>query len=62
MTAFLNNPNCTSFLTWGITDKYSWIPYFFKGWGAALPFDENYRAKPAYIGLKTALETAPVRK
>lgn len=57
MTVFLNNPDCcTSFLTWGITDKSSWIPYFFKGWGAALPIDENYKAKPAYSGLKNALE------
>lgn len=57
MTVFLNNPGCCmSFLTWGITDKYSWIPWFFKGYGAALPFDENYAPKPACLGLKTTLK------
>jgi len=56
MTVFLNNPACKSFLTWGITDKYSWIPQFFKGYGAGLPIDENYKAKPAYEGMKTALQ------
>lgn len=34
--------------TWGFTDKYSWIPGFFPGYGAALLFDENYQRKPAY--------------
>ena len=38
---------CSSFTTWGFTDKYSWIPSFFPGFGAALPFDQNYAAKPA---------------
>jgi endo-1,4-beta-xylanase len=56
MRVFLNNPSCcTSFLTWGINDKYSWIPWFFKGYGAALPFDDNYKPKPACQGLKNAL-------
>lgn len=56
MTVFLNNPACKSFLIWGITDKYSWIPQFFKGYGAGLPIDENYNPKPAYAGMKTALQ------
>ncbi len=61
---FLQNPQCcTAFLTWGITDKYSWIPQFFKGYGAALPFDENYALKPAGEGVKDALSTAvPARR
>jgi len=33
------------------TDRYSWIPGFFPGYGAALIFDENYQAKPAYDAL-----------
>lgn len=51
----LANPNCKSFLTWGFTDAYSWVPDFFPGMGAALPFDSEYRAKPAYYGLQDAL-------
>ena len=56
MKIFLSmRPACVSFLTWGITDKHSWIPDFFKGTGWALPFDENYKKKPAYDGLNEAL-------
>ena len=28
------NSNCTAFLTWGVTDLYSWIPSSFPGFGA----------------------------
>ena len=47
----LNSKNCTAFVMWGFTDKYSWIPYAFPGYGAALIFDENYLPKPAYYAL-----------
>jgi endo-1,4-beta-xylanase len=57
----LENSNCTSLLTWGFTDKYSWIPNFFNGYGAALPFDQNYMPKPAYNGMWEALDETPVR-
>ena len=40
--------NCRSITTWGFTDKHSWIPYFFTGFGAALPWDANLAPKPAY--------------
>ena len=33
--------------TWGVADGRSWIPSFFAGYGAALPFDAEYRPKPA---------------
>jgi endo-1,4-beta-xylanase len=51
----LGASNCSEFLTWGFTDAYSWIPQFFEGYGAALPFDARYRPKPAYYGLLTAM-------
>lgn len=51
----LSNANCKSFLTWGFTDAYSWVPSFFSGSGAALPFDAQYRPKPAYEGLREGL-------
>jgi endo-1,4-beta-xylanase len=47
---------CTAFQTWGFTDKYSWIPSSFPGYGWALPFDENYAKKPAYTSMLTTLQ------
>jgi endo-1,4-beta-xylanase len=43
--------NCTAFVLWGFTDRYSWIPSCCKGWDAALIFDKSYRPKPAYNSL-----------
>src|SRR5262249_49288922 len=53
---YLSEPNCKALLTWGFTDKYSWVPGFFPGWGDALIYDMNYQPKPAYSALKGALE------
>jgi endo-1,4-beta-xylanase len=52
----LAQPACTTFVTWGFTDKYSWIPGFLAGYGWALPFTDQYVQKPAYIGLSVALQ------
>jgi endo-1,4-beta-xylanase len=52
----LQQTACTAFQTWGFTDKHSWIPSFFPGYGWALPFDENYQKKPAYNALLTTLQ------
>ncbi|GCE49912.1 endo-1,4-beta-xylanase [Thermosporothrix hazakensis] len=57
--ACLAIPHCTSITTWGITDKYSWVPGTFPGYGAALLFDENYKKKPAYHAVLQALREAP---
>ena len=46
---------CVAFVTWGFTDRYSWIPSFRPGFGAALPFDADYKPKPAYSALQKAL-------
>ncbi len=46
---------CVGVTTWGFTDKHSWVPGWFSGQGAALPFDENYRPKPAYDAILKAL-------
>jgi endo-1,4-beta-xylanase len=55
--ACLSHPGCTAIQTWGFTDKYSWIGSHSKHTqGAALPFDRDYRAKPAYAALRNALE------
>lgn len=53
----LCEPGCRGFLCWGFTDKHSWIPEFRQGWGAALPLDEEYCAKPAYRAIQRALES-----
>jgi endo-1,4-beta-xylanase len=37
---------------WGFTDKESWVPGAFPGWGAALVFDAAYQAKPAHVSLR----------
>ncbi len=52
----LSEPNCKALLTWGFTDKYSWIPSTFSGSGDALIFDAQYQPKPAHQALKSVLE------
>ncbi|MPY58886.1 endo-1,4-beta-xylanase [Streptomyces spongiae] len=51
----LGVPRCAGVTVWGLTDKYSWIPGTFSGYGAALPYNESYAAKPAYTGLSNGL-------
>lgn len=53
----LAHRGCTAIQTWGFTDRYSWIGSHTKETrGAALPFDRNYRPKPAYEALRSTLE------
>jgi len=52
----LNAPNCTAFIMWGMTDKYSWVPKQNPGYGSALIFDLYYQPKPAYQALLDALK------
>jgi endo-1,4-beta-xylanase len=55
LKACLAIPHCISFTVWGFTDKYSWVPGFFPGEGAANILDENFQAKPAYVALASDL-------
>ena len=55
MQTCLKFPKCTAVQTWGFTDKYSWVPGYFKGTGAALPFDRDYHPKPAWQAIHDAL-------
>jgi endo-1,4-beta-xylanase len=50
---------CQGVTTWGLTDKYSWVPSVFSGYGAPLMWDENYAAKPAYEAAYEALGGTP---
>jgi endo-1,4-beta-xylanase len=54
----LGAPNCTSFVMWGLTDRYSWIPEFQPGRGEALILNEDFRKKPAYRKLAKSLKQA----
>jgi len=42
---------CVGVTVWDFTDKYSWVPSTFSGWGAATPYDDNLVKKPAYDGI-----------
>ena len=49
---------CHNFTVWGLTDKYSWIPGFFEGQGAALLWSDTYQTKPAYDSVRRLLAVA----
>ncbi|MEO0474175.1 MAG: endo-1,4-beta-xylanase [Bacteroidota bacterium] len=52
---------CTSFMMWGFTDAYSWIPNFTNNQrGKALIFDASYQPKPAYFAIRDTLNGGPV--
>jgi endo-1,4-beta-xylanase len=55
LTVCLQNPGCKAFQMWGFTDKYSWIPSYFPGFGAALPFDTQYQPKSAFFAMLDTL-------
>jgi endo-1,4-beta-xylanase len=56
VTFCLTEPNCAAVVMWGFTDKFSWIPGVFNGFGDALIFDMNYQTKPAYAAMQSVLE------
>jgi endo-1,4-beta-xylanase len=56
VTACIQQPACKMVQTWGFTDKHSWIPAFFPGYGWALPYDASYHKKPAYDAIYNALK------
>ncbi|MCX7820074.1 MAG: endo-1,4-beta-xylanase [Brevinematales bacterium] len=52
----LSNSNFTAIVFWGFTDKYSWIPDFFSGFGDALLFNTSYQKKPSYDAVMEVLK------
>lgn len=52
----LDNRRLKSIVTWGFTDRHSWIPHFTNNPDWPLPFDEFYQPKPAYEAIYQALE------
>ncbi|MEU4742732.1 endo-1,4-beta-xylanase [Actinosynnema sp. NPDC023658] len=55
LRACLLTPGCRSFTVWGYTDRYSWVPGWFEGEGAADILDEHFVAKPALRALRDGL-------
>ncbi|CCM00688.1 uncharacterized protein FIBRA_02727 [Fibroporia radiculosa] len=60
VSACLAVPQCVGVTVWDWTDKYSWIPSSFPGWGAATPWDADFVRKPAFDGIALAFEGQPV--
>lgn len=64
----LKNKAVTDVLTWGVSDRASWLNAQFKGANKfrpkhpdreeiCLPFDDSYKPNPAFFGLRNALDT-----
>ncbi len=62
LSVCLSVRNCTAFVMWGFTDRYSWIPLATGHPDAPLIFDGEYRAKPAYYGLVDVLSESLHKK
>jgi endo-1,4-beta-xylanase len=56
LEACLSACNCNAFVLWGFTDRYSWIPQAYRGYGAPLIYDNSYNPKPAYYALLDVLK------
>jgi endo-1,4-beta-xylanase len=56
VAACVASSNCHTVLVWGFTDKYSWIPTFFPGYGAADLYDANFAPKLARTAVENALK------
>lgn len=62
VTMMVAEPNVTAVLTWGITDRYTWLngPKFARGDGRpqrCLPFDADYQPTPAFYALRASLDS-----
>jgi endo-1,4-beta-xylanase len=51
----LQTAACEMVLLWGYTDRDSWIPGSFPGWGDALIYDRAFQPKPAYQSIAELL-------
>ncbi len=60
LNIMLNEPNLTAVLTWGITDRYTWLtatkPRPDGKPQRPLPFDPDYHPAPAFFAMRDALE------
>ncbi len=51
----LQQSACNMVVTWGVSDRASWIPGTFAGFGEALLFDNAFARKPAYTAVNDLL-------
>ncbi|KAF2460469.1 putative xylanase 2 [Lineolata rhizophorae] len=51
-----NNSRCRGITVWDFTDKYSWIPDHFDGYGDACMWNDDLEKKPAYQGCSDVFE------
>lgn len=65
-TMMLEEPNVTALLTWGITDRYTWLDG--RKWARpdgqpqrSLPLDSDYQPTPAFFALRDSLDNRRVR-
>jgi len=56
MNIAVTEPGVESMILWGFTDKTSWIPRAFAGYGSANVLDAQMKEKPAYYALIAALK------
>jgi len=64
VTMMIAEPNVTAVLTWGITDRFTWLngAKFSRPDGKpqrCLPFDADYQPAPAFFALRSALDSRP---
>ncbi|KAF2764716.1 glycoside hydrolase [Teratosphaeria nubilosa] len=60
IAACMQVERCVGVTIWDWTDKYSWVPSTFPGYGAALPWDEALRKKvDVYNGILSAASNEP---
>ena len=62
VTMMVAEPNVSAVLTWGITDRYTWLdaPKYGRPDGQpqrCLPFDADGQPAPAFFALRDALDT-----
>ncbi|KAA2234775.1 endo-1,4-beta-xylanase [Salinarimonas soli] len=67
LDVILDEKAVTGVLTWGLTDRYTWLnePRFARPAGVrarSLPLDENYKRKPLWEALASCLSAAPDRR
>jgi endo-1,4-beta-xylanase len=56
LQACVQSPACGTVVMWGFTDKESWVPGTFTGWGDALIMDAGYQPKPAFRAIYDLLK------
>jgi len=56
VSACVSSPACDTVVFWGFTDRESWIPSTFAGWGDALLLNASYGFKPAFTSVQSSLK------